>query len=131
MPDEPEPEQPDPIHEIDVSALIGREEFGFDDFVGELRPISGSFSGFWDEPAESVNVSMTLRPIGSFTRISNVCYYGQTDSGPLRVFFPTKDRRKARRVARKLKLRFTRGADGYINWRASKPANPADGSCPS
>jgi hypothetical protein len=59
---------------------------------------------------------MTFRPLGPFRRISNVAYYGMTDHGPLRVFFPTKDRRKARRVARDLKIRFRCGADGYVKW---------------
>lgn len=62
-------------------------------------------------------VEVTLHPIGAFKRISNVVYWGMTDHGPLRVFFPTKDRRKARRVARRLHIRFRKGPDGYIKWR--------------
>ena len=62
-------------------------------------------------------MDVTFRPLGPFKKISNVMFSGLTDHGHLRVFFPTKDRRKARRVARRLKMKFRRGSDGYIVWK--------------
>ena len=59
---------------------------------------------------------VTLRWLEQPKRVSNVVYYGLTDHGPFRIFFPTKDRRKARRVARRLKIRFSRESDGYLKW---------------
>lgn len=68
-------------------------------------------------PDNMTEVNVTLRWLEQPKRISNVVYDGRTDNGPFRVFFPTKDRRKARRIARRLKIRFSRGPDGYMVWK--------------
>lgn len=62
-------------------------------------------------------IEVTVRPIGRWKHVSDVVWWGMTDRGSLRVFFPTRDRRKARRVARKLNIRFKRGSDGYMEFR--------------
>lgn len=63
------------------------------------------------------SVEATFTCIGPWRHISNVVAYGMTNHGPLRIFYPTKDRRIARRVARKLHIRFRQRRDGYITWR--------------
>jgi hypothetical protein len=71
-----------------------------------------------DPVTGSVTANVTLHITETFSKhISNVVYEGMTDGGRLRVFMPTKDRRKARRVARRLKIRFRRDANGYIRWK--------------
>lgn len=63
------------------------------------------------------SVDVTFTCIGPWRHISDVVAYGMTNQGLLRIFYPTKDRRKARRVARKLHIKFRQHRDGHIVWR--------------
>lgn len=79
--------------------------------------ITGCTWDTWDDDCVR-DIAVTLTGVGELRKIGNCAFYGEVKLGdgaikPFQMLLPTRDRRVARRIARRLKVRFHKSRGHY------------------